>query len=286
MIAIADSGSTKTDWALISDPLMIETSTVGFNPMFHDAKFVLSEIKKDTELKTFQHKIEKVFFYGAGCSSPERNEIIKKALRQFFTNAKEIVVDHDLKGAALAASEGKPSIVCILGTGSNSVFFDGRELHEEVPSLGYVLGDEGSGAWFGKQLLKVLLYKQLPDDLEVLFYSDYRLTKEDVLTKIYREPNPNAYLASFMKFYAANVEHEFIKALLKKGFQEFYDCHIACFKNHKEVPVHFVGSVAFHFRDFLEILAKENGFSLGKIIQRPIDDLAGYYLKQDANKFL
>jgi N-acetylglucosamine kinase-like BadF-type ATPase len=278
MIAIADSGSTKTDWALISDPLMIETQTAGFNPMFHDAGFVLSEIKKDNELRTFQYKIEKVFFYGAGCSSPVRNNIIKQALRQFFTSAKEIIIDHDLKGAALAASKGKPSIVCILGTGSNSVFFDGKELHEEVPSLGYVLGDEGSGAWFGKQLLKDLLYKQLPDDLEVQFYSDYRLTKEDVLAKVYREPNPNVYLASFMKFFASNVEHEVIKSILMTGFQEFYNCHIACFKNHREIPVHFVGSVAFHFKDFLAALAKQNGFELGKTIQCPIDDLVAYHL--------
>ena len=281
MILVADSGSTKCDWILIDDQnIHHKTHSMGFNPFFHDGDLVFKKLMENDLFQTFRNKIDAVYFYGAGCSSKERNIIIEGGLRRVFEHASFILVDHDLKGAALATSKGDKGITCIIGTGSNSCYFDGEEVHEEVPALGYVLGDEASGAYFGKILLSDWLYHRMPDDLANAFETEYNLTKEGIFEATYILPDANVYLASFMHFFSKNAEHPYLKDILFKGLDRFVEIHVLCFDNYREVPVHFVGSVAYYFKDILEEVAKKHSFTVGKIEKRPVEPLADYHINQ------
>jgi len=253
---------------------------MGFNPFFHDGDLVFKKLMENDLFQTFRNKIDAVYFYGAGCSSKERNIIIEGGLIRVFEHASFILVDHDLKGAALATSKGDKGITCIIGTGSNSCYFDGEEVHEEVPALGYVLGDEASGAYFGKILLSDWLYHRMPDDLANAFETEYNLTKEGIFEATYILPDANVYLASFMHFFSKNAEHPYLKDILFKGLDRFVEIHVLCYDNYREVPVHFVGSVAYYFKDILEEVAKKHSFTVGKIEKRPVEPLADYHINQ------
>lgn len=279
MILVADSGSTKCDWILIDDQnVHHKTHSMGFNPFFHDGDIVYTKLMENDLFQTYRNKIDAVYFYGAGCSSTERNVIIEGGLRRVFENASYILVDHDLKGAALATSRGDKGISCIIGTGSNSCYFDGTEVHEEVPALGYVLGDEASGAYFGKILLADWLYHRMPEDLASALEAEYNLTKEGIFEATYNLPDANVYLASFMHFFSKNPNHTYVKDLLFRGLDRFAEIHVLCYANYREVPVHFVGSVAYYFRDILDEVAKKHGFTVGKIEKRPVEPLAEYHI--------
>ena len=281
MILVADSGSTKCDWILIDDQnIHHKTHSMGFNPFFHDGDLVFKKLMENDLFQTFRNKIDAVYFYGAGCSSKERNTIIEGGLRRVFEHASFILVDHDLKGAALATSKGDKGITCIIGTGSNSCYFDGEEVHEKVPALGYVLGDEASGAYFGKILLSDWLYHRMPEDLYNAFETEYNLTKEGIFEATYILPDANVYLASFMHFFSKNAEHPYLKDILFKGLYRFVEIHVLCYDNYREVPVHFVGSVAYYFKDILEEVAKKHSFTVGKIEKRPVEPLADYHINQ------
>ena len=281
MILVADSGSTKCDWILIDDQnIHHKTHSMGFNPFFHDGDLVFKKLMENDLFQTFRNKIDAVYFYGAGCSSKERNIIIEVGLRRVFEHESFILVDHDLKGAALATSKGDKGITCIIGTGSNSCYFDGEEVHEEVPALGYVLGDEASGAYFGKILLSDWLYHRMPDDLANAFETEYNLTKEGIFEATYILPDANVYLASFMHFFSKNAEHPYLKDILFKGLDRFVEIHVLCYDNYREVPVHFVGSVAYYFKDIFEEVAKKHSFTVGKIEKRPVEPLADYQINQ------
>ena len=178
MILVADSGSTKCDWIIIDNSnTKLKTKTMGFNPFFHSTEFILGKIQENKIFQDYRDKIIEIYFYGAGCSSANRKLILENALSQFFNHAERIVVDHDLTGAALATTPFSPGIACILGTGSNSCFFDGKNIHENVPALGYILGDEGSGSYFGKILLADWLYHRMPTELAIEFQKRFNLTK-------------------------------------------------------------------------------------------------------------
>jgi hypothetical protein len=205
-------------------------------------------------------------------------DVICRGLQGVFTNA-NIVVEHDLLGSAMATYDGEPCISCILGTGSNSCFFDGQSVYEEVPSLAYILGDEGSGSYFGKILLREYFYKKLPGDLLSAFEKEFQLTKEEVLQKVYREPNPNTYLAGFMRFIAVFRDHPHVKSWIIAGIREFIGIHVKCFANWQKVPVHFVGSIGHIFIDSLKEAARLEGLRLGRVIQKPIEGLAEYHLR-------
>ncbi len=284
MILVADSGSTKCDWLLLNGGESIPTKTMGFNPFFHSIELIKSELALNDLLTANREKVSSVFFYGAGCSSAERKQIIINALSFYFPNAEELVVDHDLTGAALATCGREPGIACILGTGSNSCLFDGRMVHEEVPALGHMLGDEGSGSFFGKILLSEFLYKKLPQDLHEAFEAEFKLLKEDIFFHVYNQPNPNVYLASFMKFVSRHKQHPHFKKMMFAGLKKFADIHILCYEKYAELPVHFVGSIAFHFEEILSEVAKVSGFTLGKIIKKPIDSLSEFHLLKHENQ--
>ncbi len=281
MLLVADSGSTKCDWILVKpDGERLETSTMGFNPFFHYSELIENELNKNKLFNQYADKVEQIIFFGAGASSDARNLIVENGLKNVFKNAKNINVDHDVKAAAIATAEDNPGIVCILGTGSNSCYFDGNTISEKIPALGYILGDEGSGAYFGKILLSKYLYHKLPVELATSLENEYGVTKESVFEGVYNKPNANVYLASFMKFAHENKEHPFFKEMIYNGLSAFINLHVWCFENFREVPVHFVGSIAYHFRDVLENVAKNYRFRLGRIIKKPISSLADYYCKK------
>lgn len=275
MILIADSGSTKCDWVLLSDQSETSFSTSGINPVFHATEYI-ENILRNSDLLTVANAVRKVFFYGAGCSSKERKSIVADGLNSVFTNA-EIVVDHDLTACAYATYDGEPSISCILGTGSNACYFDGKELTQAVPSLGYILGDEGGGSYFGKQLLTQFLYGRLPGDLQRSFSDRYLLTKEDIITRVYQVPNANTYLASFMEFMVGHASHPFVKEIIYQGFSKFNEFHVCSYVNYLDVKVHYVGSIAFLFSEELKRSCEDLMISVGMIIQKPIAGLVRYH---------
>ncbi len=266
-ILVADSGSTKTNW-LGSGRNLIRTA--GLNPLFHTSQSILEVLEGNEELQALRKMTRQIYFYGASCSSPERNSLVESSLRTFFTAAEVVKVDHDLKAAALACWTGKPGIACILGTGSNSCFYDGSELSEQVPALGYVLGDEGSGAWLGKKLVTLYLYKQLPADLQYRMKHDYGAEKETLFDRIYRRPHPNVYLASFARVLSETTEREFADELVGTGFREFFDAHVCCYPGFRDYPVHVVGSIGYHFKSVLESVCSEYRCQLGLVEQNPV----------------
>ena len=284
MILVADSGSTKCDWILINGLEQVPTKTMGFNPFFHSVEIIGQGLMGNSTLLKFRDQIRAVYYYGAGCSSDERNQIVRNALSSFFVNLNELVVDHDLTGAALATSGGEAGIACILGTGSNSCFFDGEKVHEKVPALGYILGDEGSGSFFGKILLSEYLYKRLPSELSEAFELEYSLAKETIFHNVYNQPNPNVYLASFMKFVSGHRSHPFFKKMMFEGLSKFADVHITCYDQYRSVPVHFVGSIAYYFTDILNEVAENVGFTVGTVIKKPIDSLATFHTLNHENQ--
>lgn len=283
IILIADSGSTKSDWLAIDEngEVLAQFNTMGFNPYFHSADKVESELNGTEEMMEIAEKVEKTYFYGAGSSSVEMCSIIKEGLSRVLVNS-EIHVGHDLDGAAYSTWSGEPSITCILGTGSNSCYFDGEKTSEEVPSLAYILGDEGSGSWFGKRLLQGFFYKQLPQNIHEDFIREFGEEESKVTSvnkRVYKEEGPNVYLASFTKFLGKHKSDPMIKQWLLDGFHAFLSVHVECYSNFKDVPVHFIGSIAFHFKDELVEACNQRGIRVGNMIKKPIDGLADYHVK-------
>ncbi|WP_299826073.1 hypothetical protein [uncultured Pontibacter sp.] len=277
MILIADSGSTKTDWRLVTaTETFDQVQTIGFNPMYQDADQIYQALH-DTLLPQLKEKTpEAIYYYGAGCSSPERNKRVEDALKLAFP-ASEIHVDHDLMGAARSLCGHKPGIAGILGTGSNSCLYDGKDIVDNVPSLGFLLGDEGSGAYMGKLLIKAYLYRELPDELAQSLKNRFNLTKDGILDEVYGSTVPSRYMASFAKFMHEKRQHPVIKAMIYENFSEFFECHITKYDKFAELPVHFVGSIAYHFSDTLKQVAKKYGITLGRILSTPSEGMILYH---------
>jgi len=273
---IVDSGSTKSDWVFLSQDGRQQYNTKGLNPVFHDAETIENEVRSNPALMTISNSVDEVWFYGAGCSSDERNEIVRSGLRNVFSGA-QIHVAHDLLACAYATYEGSPNISCILGTGSNACLFDGKELSQATPSLGYILGDEGSGSYFGKQLVSSFLYGRLPDDLNQSFINWQKLSKEEVITKVYREPNANTYLASFMEFAVKESAHPYIKLMMFEGFKRFNEIHVCSYENYRQMKTSYVGSIAYLFSAELQRACEATDVSIGQIIQKPIEGLIQYH---------
>ncbi len=280
MILIADSGSTKCDWALVDErgSRLGAFETMGLNPYFHNEDVIAQAVRSNAPLALYADKIRHVFFYGAGSSTETMCGIVRRGLSRVFPGAC-IMVDHDLVGCAYATYDGEPCISCILGTGSNSCFFDGEEIREEVPSLAYILGDEASGSFFGKILLREYFYRKLPADLRESFEQAYTLSKDEFISRVYREPNANVYLASFTRFIGQHAHHPHVVEWVVRGMREFIDIHVKCFPEHTAAPVHFIGSISHYFSHCLEQAAREEGIRLGRIIKKPIDGLVNYHVK-------
>ena len=280
MILIADGGSTKVDWIALNSNKkeVFRVRTLGLNPAVVHQDELMNRIVNTPQLINVKKEVTEIYFYGAGCGTPKPIEILKEVLQAIFINAK-VNVAEDMLAAVYAASGEKESIVCILGTGSNSCYFDGKTIHIKSPSLGYTIMDEASGNYFGKQLIRDFYYNKMPKSIAKNFNEQFILDADVVKFNLYRQPNPNMYLASFAKFMFDFKEEKYIKKLIKKGFQEFFEYRILPFNKKQEVPIYFIGSIAFYFRDILEKVARKNGLSVAGIVQRPIDDLLAYHKK-------
>lgn len=279
MLLIADSGSTKCDWRLIEeDKSSLDFKTMGINPFFHNELTIENELRRVNEVIENKDEIFSVFFYGAGCSSQYYKDIVKRGLKRVFVNA-DINVSHDMDGAAFATWQNEPGITGILGTGSNSCFFDGVSVTEAVPALGYILGDEGSGAFFGKKLMADFLYGRLPEGISTSLEKDLGLEKAIIFENVYQKPYANVYLASFMKF-LGNFKHtSYVQEMIFDGFVEFLNTHVKCFENYQDVKTNFIGSVAHHYREILEKACAREKVNLGIIVKKPIDGLVEYHFK-------
>ena len=279
MLVIADSGSTKCDWRIVAeDKSFKDESTIGINPYFHNEEVIESELRKNDTLNRAAEKVKALFFYGAGCSSAELKRTAEQGLARVFPNA-QIYVDHDLVAAAFAVYEDDPCIACILGTGSNSCHFDGDIVREEVPALAYILGDEGSGSYFGKKLLTDFLYKRLPAKIHDALLDQYGLNKDIIVDRVYMKPHANVYLASFMKFISSFKSEEYVQDMILEGIGKFMDIHVTCFRDFEKVKTHFIGSVAYYHEDILRQAAEMRNIQVGKIIKKPIDGLYDYHIK-------
>lgn len=280
MIIVADSGSSKTDWMVYHPDETQSFSTQGINPYFLNAHDIVKILSKNKGLGSIAEKVKEVYFFGAGCSSPDKHEIVSNGLSSFFTKA-FVSVDHDLIGSAYATCGNEEGLTCILGTGSNISYYDGSTVHNGKHGLGYVLGDEGSGTFFGRKVLVSYLYGTMPKELQEIFATTFEVTKDDVITNIYQKPFPNSYLASFSKFMVANKSHAFIQQMLKDGFQEFVDTNVKDYKMYKSIPCNFVGSIAFYYQDELKEVCAKNQIKIGKILQKPIEGIFEYILKRE-----
>ena len=280
MILIAESGSTKTDWVLVSDNNDITYfKTIGFNPFFHSSDFIHNEIVSNSDFYEKTKDVTNVFFYGAGCSSNKMNNIIKSGLSTVYKSA-DILVDHDLLACALATYQDEPAISCILGTGSNSCFYDGKTLREEVPAIAYVLGDEGSGSYYGKKLLRDYLYNKLPSEIKLNLEEEYKISKDSIFENVYTKPHANVYLASFMRFVSNHYHTDYVKDMIQHGMSEFIKIHVCCYPEHKHVKSHFIGSISKIFEKELLIAAKEHDVIIGDIIRKPVENLVKYHIKK------
>ncbi|MEP2023580.1 MAG: hypothetical protein ABJH98_07195 [Reichenbachiella sp.] len=280
MILIGTSGSSKCDWELIRDNKKVLTlSSSGINPYFHTEDIVEVSVRSLGKILDYIEEIEVVFFYGSGCSSKTLQNIVERALSKVFIKS-HIYVNHDIVAAAFATYEGTPSFTCLMGTGANSCFFDGDIVRQEVPGIDYVLGDEGSGAYFGKILLQSFLRKQLPPEIATAFEQKYNITKHDILQNVYMKPFANVYLASFSQFIHDHKDHPFFRVILKDGIRKYVEIYLECFPDHKKYTVHFVGSIPYFFEDILKEILIEKEINLGNIIKEPIEDLVQYHINK------
>ena len=279
MIFIIESGSTKSDWVLV-DNKSKQTfyKTIGFNPYFHSAEVVASEIRKNKGIMSKENDVTKVFFYGAGCSSDKLNKEISDGLSSIFQNA-EVFVEHDLLACAYATYDGRPGISCIIGTGSNSCYYDGQDLTEVVPALGYVLGDEGSGSFFGKFLLSNFLYHKLPEEIHNDFVKTFDISEAEIVSNVYQRDSANVFIASFMPFIVKHKDHAFFNETIIKGLEQFMEVHVCCYENYIETPVHFVGSLSALLENELKTAAQELGIDIQSIIAKPVDNLVNYHIQ-------
>ena len=278
MILIAEGGSTKADWVLLDNDFNVKDRfrTIGLNPYFHSKDDVYEALSKSPKIKSSYQEIEGVYFYGAGCSSAKLNQRILDGLHMVFPNA-NLLVDHDLLAAAYAAYTGEAEIACIIGTGSNSCYFDGQNLKEKLPALGYILGDEASGSYIGKTLVRDYLYKKLPKILHDDFVDTYGLSKGDIIDRVYNQSDVNVYLADFAKFAGKHKDHEYIRSIIQQGFDEFVKTHVLCFEEANKVKINFVGSIASVFKEDLILVLNRHGLELGEMVARPVDGLIRYH---------
>ena len=279
MIIIADGGSTKADWiALQKDRILFKTRTRGLNPAILSENQLKERIVNNFELIQNTEKVTEVYFYGAGCGTPKPTQKLKRILQEIFPQAK-IEVAEDMLAAVYAASGGDEAIVCILGTGSNSCYYDGKTMYKNVNSLGYILMDEASGNYFGKKLLQDYFYKRMPEHIARDFERKYNLDEDEIKRNLYQKDAPNAYLGQFAEFMFAHKDEVYIRNLLAKGFREFIENRILPYEKAGEVPIYFIGSIAYFFEPVLQEVASEYGLKITGVIRRPIDNLIAYHQK-------
>lgn len=285
MILIVDSGSTKCDWIAVDrdgNQLLDKIRTKGLNPAILSGEALNANIKESDALTSHRDSVTHVFFYGAGCGTENPRILLRGVLQEFFPNS-QVSVNEDTLAAVYSTinSIDEAAVVCIMGTGSNCSFYDGTKIHQRVDSLGYSLMDEASGNYYGKELIRDYYFNHMPEALKTAFANKYNLDSDHIKYNLYKQPNPNAYLASFAEFMFQNKESEYIKNLIKKGMRVFSINMILQYKEEiKTVPVHFAGSIAFFSENEIREVADEIGFTVGNFVRRPIEGLVAFHISQ------
>jgi len=276
MILIADSGSSKTDWRTIDENGEIgQIKTVGFNPYYQGLEEMAKELMQ-TDLMTIGDKVSEIFYYGAGCSNPKNKVIVEQALLRVFPSV-TIHVDHDLMASARATCGRQKGIACILGTGSNSCDYDGENIVDTRPAPGFILGDEGGGAYIGRQFLHDYIYDEMPAHIKDMVTAEYSLTNFEIQENVYQRPFPGRYMATFCKFIHAHRNDPYCYGLFHKAFHDFFAKHVMKYQDYQSKQVNFVGSIAFYNNDILRKVAAELDIHVNLTIESPIAGLTLYH---------
>ena len=281
MIFVVDSGSTKTDWIALDDSgeVLFSTQTLGLNPQVLPSAILTERVINNYDLYQNREKVSHVYFYGAGCGVESPVRRIEKVFSEIFASSKFSILEDTYAAVYATTRPNNPAIVCILGTGSNCTYFDGKEIEQRTTSLGYVLMDEASGNFYGKQLIRAYYFKTMPEILAKKFEDQYDLSPDQIKENVYRRENPNTYLAKFAKFIIEHKEFAEMKTIIEDGLQRFIFHQILQFDDAKEVPIHFIGSIAHYLKDEIDEALKKNGLSLGNVVKRPIDGLVEHHRK-------
>jgi len=273
---IADSGSTKTEWCLLKNNKPTLFTTQGMSPYFVNAEQVKQIMRTEVFPFLKKNKIDEMHFYGTGCKNPANLKMFKKVFAKLFQEA-VIEVDNDLSGAAKALCGHEKGIACILGTGSNSCYYNEKRIVKNSPGIGFILGDEGSGAYLGKKVVQHFLYNLFDDDLRARFDAKFVTTDSEILESVYKKPLPNRYLASFASFLAENRGHYMIENIIEDGINDFFYTHIVTYRESSKLPVHFTGGIAYGFKDVVVQLCKNYDMRVGNILRSPMEGLIRYH---------
>ena len=280
MKLLVDSGSTKADWIAIDDAgkVIFTTQSLGLNPEVLDKDEIIARLNDKFDISHNKNNVSHLYFYGAGCGTDRMKVFLTEVFQKYFSKA-AVSVHEDTYAAVYATTpKNEKAIVCILGTGSNASYFDGLVLHQKVQSLGYIAMDDCSGNRFGRHLLRGFYFNQMPAELAKEFQEEYNVEPDYIKQNLYKEPNPNAYLATFAKFLIKHKDTDFCKKFIQQELDDFVENYIKQFENYTEVPVHFIGSIAFYLRDELQKKLTENNIKLGNVLRRPIDGLIAYHV--------
>lgn len=273
---IADSGSTKAEWCLLDGKKKKTIITQGISPYFLSAVQIQELLENELAPRVKNSLPDEIFYYGTGCSNPANVKAVKTALKKVFGKA-AITVNHDLMGAARALCGDEAGVACILGTGSNSCYFNGRRIVKNSPGLGFILGDEGSGAYLGRKVIQHFLYNTFDPDLMDRFTAKYNTNAVEILEAVYKGPLPNRYLAGYAAFLAENRGHYMIENIIEDSFNDFFFNHLYKYKESWTHPIHFIGSVAFGFKDVLKDMCRNYELQLGRVLKQPMDGLVKYH---------
>jgi glucosamine kinase len=273
---IADSGATKAEWCLLKNGRKKTLFTQGISPYFLNTEQIYQLLEKELKPRLRKEEIHDIYYYGTGCANPLNARSVKKALSKAFSGAK-VEVTHDLMGAARALCGRDKGVACILGTGANSCYYNGKKILKNSPGLGYVLGDEGSGAYLGKKVVQYYLYGTFDDELRGRFDLTYTTNASEILENVYKKPLPNRYLAGYARFLADNRGHYMIENIIEDGLNDFFFTHLCKYREAWSLPIHFAGSIAFGFKDVLQQLCNSYEFELGRVMKNPMEGLIEYH---------
>jgi N-acetylglucosamine kinase-like BadF-type ATPase len=276
---IADSGATKCQWTLVLGKEKKSITTIGMSPYFLSVDEMIATIQKVFQKKVALESIDAVYFYGTGLSNPNNVTAIKKALKKVFTKA-SLDIQTDLVAVARATCQQKKGVACILGTGSNTGFYNGKKMIKNSPGLGYVLGDEGSGAYLGKKVLQYYLYQTFDEELMHAFANKYAINKDQILDAIYKQALPNRYMASFAQFLSEHRGHYMIENIIEDGINDFFFTHLIKLNESWLHPIHFAGSIAYAFKDTIKQLAAAYELEIGQIVKSPMEGLIAFHKQQ------
>ena len=284
MIIIADGGSTKTNWCLVTEEgKKVYFNTEGYNPYFSSTDYIIKSLHENLPTDLEKDEITEVNYYGAGCSTAEMRKIVEDAMKVVFTKSK-VNIGHDLLAAARALLGNNEGFAAILGTGTNTCIYDGKDVVQNIDSGAYILGDEGSGCYIGKKLLTDYLRGYMPEPVRALFWETFKLTPDDVNEQVYTQPRANRFCASFSKFvYDNNVHIEYSRNLVRTSFEDFFRNLVTHYPNYQKYTFNCIGSVGYNFRNVLEEVVTEHGMIVGNIIRSPIDNLVKFHLEYAAS---